>query len=1237
MAICWTEEQKAVIESRNRNLLVSAAAGSGKTAVLVERIIRMITEGENPLSIDELLVMTFTKAAADEMRERVLKAVDQKLMENPDSPHLQMQAAMIPYAQITTIDSFCLGLIREHYNKLDIDPAFRVGDEGELILLRADVMKEMLEEYYEKADPLFETFVETYATGKTDRGIEDYIMQVYTFSQSNPWPVEWLDRCRKELETCDMGSIMDTEWMKFLMKDVGMQLSELSFQVKKAMEVCQEENGPEAYLPMLANDLGLLERLSQAEDYAAFNEQLKKASFDRLASIRSKDIDAEKKAFVTGIRDRVKKAVGKLLDLYCFESPEEVLSDIRGTGDAVTTLLSLAEEYARRYRDKKREKNLVDFNDLEHYALEILLTREDGKTVPSEVADDLSGQFEEILVDEYQDSNDVQEALINSISRERFGNPNVFMVGDVKQSIYQFRLARPQLFLEKYDSYSKEEGKYQKIELHQNFRSRDQVLKGINEVFYQIMTKNLGNIQYTKDAALHPGAEFLEAEGRLGEKPELLMIHGSGDLLKQLDEDGTDYTSREVEAKIIAGKIRELTDPEKGLLVWDKELINEQGEKGAYRIAEYRDMVILLRSLSGWAEDFVNVLMNEGIPAYAERKTGYFTAPEVETILSMLSIIDNPMQDIPLAAVLKSPIGGVTDEEMAHLMAVWKKTAKKGQDRGLYGAWQHYRKEYGEESGTDGDEEYPGLLEKLESFFQMLCRYRERSAYLSIHELLYDLYEGTGYYDYISAMPAGEVRKANLSMLVEKASAYEKTSYTGLFHFIRYIENLKKYDTDFGEASLAGEENTVRVMSIHKSKGLEFPVVFLAGMGKKFNKQDAYGKILIDPDLGIGTDHLDLERRIKAPTLKKHVLRRKMELGAMGEELRVLYVAMTRAKEKLVMTGLDRYLDKKLERFAGILRVEGQIPFTILGSADSYLDWMLMSLSGKYTLTQLLSEKGADTGSLVVKELTISDLMGEEMERQAGKKLTKEALLSLDTARVYDREFGEELRAAFEYRYPHEVDTRLHTKMTVSELKKQGQFADEEESQFLPTIPAFLREEGKEEAAGGTFRGTAYHRALELLDFGKVRTREELHQALDGFRKDQRMDEESLSLLSEDMLMTFLTSPLGKRLAAAQSEGRLKKEQQFVVGIPARDMDAGDSDELILIQGIMDACMEEKDGLVLVDYKTDHIRTGEEKVLVDRYQTQMDYYQRALEQMTGKKVREKIIYSLTLEKEILLG
>ena len=1229
MAINWTKEQKAVIESRNRNLLVSAAAGSGKTAVLVERIIRMITEGENPLDIDQLLVMTFTKAAADEMRERVLLAVDEKLKEDPENGHLQMQAAMIPYARITTIDSFCLGIIREHYNQLDIDPAFRVGDEGELLLLRGSVMEQLLEDYYEAGDEEFSRFVETYATGKSDRGIEDHIMAVYNFSGSNPWPEKWLEACEKELEDYEEGSddrLMETEWMRFLMWDVAMQTGEFCAQLKEALAVCDEENGPAAYIPMLTSDLRMLQAIGNAKDYGCLNELLGSASFDRLASIRSKEIDADKTSFVTGCRDRIKKAVGKLRDLYCFESIETVVRDLKGTSGAVRMLLRLAGEFHDRYQEAKQEKNLMDFGDLEHYALEVLLEETDeGERTPSAAADELSRQFEEILVDEYQDSNDVQEALIHAISRERFGTPNVFMVGDVKQSIYKFRLARPELFLKKYESYPREDGLYQTIELHQNFRSRDSVLSGINEVFYQIMTKGLGGILYTEDAALHPGAVFEPTEETVGGKLELHMVNTGGGLLKQLEADpADDYTSREMEAKLIAARMKELINPETGLKIWDK-------KEKRYRTACYGDMVILLRSLSGFAEDFVNILMNEGIPAYAERRTGYFTAIEVETVLCFLSIIDNPMQDIPLAAVLKSPIVGATDEELARLMAVFKRTAKKGQDRGIYGAWMYYLENCPE------DEREGELYRKLAAFSDELAEYRRIAGYLSIHELLYIIYENTRYYDYIAAMPAGEARQANLDMLVEKASAYEKTSYSGLFHFIRYIENLKKYDTDFGEAALAGDENTVRILSIHKSKGLEFPVVFLAGMGKKFNKQDLYGKILIDPDLGIATDYLDLELRVKTPTLKKNVLRRRLELEALGEELRVLYVAMTRAKEKLIMTGTDRYLDKKLERFSDIKRTAGQIPFTILSTADSFLDWLLMSLSGKLSESALLSDAGAETGLMTVRSYSVADLVGVEIEHQAEKKLSKEELLNFDCARIYDEAYAAGISAAFAYRYPHTADIGLHTKLSVSELKKQGQLIDEEESTFLPTIPAFLLEEsGKKDQGGGAFRGTAYHRALELLNFPGMKTISDVEMALDTFRREKYMDEESLSLLDAGILWNFLSSPLGRRMSAAQAKGLLYKEQQFVIGIPAREMEVCSSDELVLIQGIIDAYMEEEDGLVLIDYKTDHVVRGRESLLTERYGIQLEYYKRALEQMTGKKVTEKIIYSLTLQEEIVL-
>lgn len=1258
----WTEKQQQVIDTRNRNLLVSAAAGSGKTAVLVERIINLISDEKHPLDIDQLLVMTFTNAAAAEMRERISLAIEKKLEENPQSLHLQAQAALVPYAQITTIDSFCLSLIRNHFNLLDIDPAFRIGDEGELLLLRADVMEQMLEEYYEKSDPVFEKFVDTYAAGKSDGGIEDYIMQVYTFAQSNPFPETWIGNCRKELERMEEGTLAETGWMKYLMRDVRLQLEELAEQFKEAMAVCQEPGGPECYLSNLSGEYGMLKRLSESEDYDTLNQRLKEASFGRLAAARSKDIDPEKKMLVTGCRDRVKKAVGSLKEAYGNQTEKEAVTDLLGTRDVVLKLLELAEEFSHRYQEMKRDKNVVDFNDLEHYALQILVRQEEEKLVYTDTADELSSQYAEILVDEYQDSNYVQETLIQSLSGERFGRPNVFMVGDVKQSIYKFRLARPELFMEKYETYTKEESSSQKIELHQNFRSRASVLESINAVFYKIMTKNLGNVEYTKEAALHPGAVFKEFEGeknRAGTPTELLMVDTGKDAVGQVDEELADYTSREIEAKVIAAKIRTLTDPKQGLCVWDK-------EKEYYRPAEYGDMVILLRSISGWSEAFINVLTQEGIPAYAETGTGYFDTIEVENILSMLSVIDNPIQDIPLASVLRSPIVGMTEEELAWMMAFYKKEVKKGQDRGLYGAFRYWTEE-GEESRA-----WPGELvekrQKLLNFKGLWSQLRYEASYLPIHELIYRVYDLTGYYDYVSAMPAGETRRANLDMLVEKAAAYEKTSYKGLFQFIRYIHKLKKFETDFGEASAPGKyENMVRIMSIHKSKGLEFPIVFLAGLGKAFNKQDVRGKLLIDSDLGIGTDCLDLELRTKTSTLKKNVMKRKMDLDNLGEELRVLYVAMTRAKEKLIMTGTDRSLAKKLEKWDQVL-ADGGIPYTILTTAGSYLDWILMTRPQENSLFQ-------------VEEIPVESLVGAEVARQIKRDITRDSLRTLDVEKTYDAALEQQLEQCFSYQYPYAADINLHTKMSVSELKKIGQNVDDFQGLYQPEIPEYLKNgkdciwdeketeigqdkdqkkaidperaadperatdpkkapewesamERKKAMKQAAERGTAYHRVLELLEFTKISVKQDVKTQIQDMTDCGKISDATARKVKTDVIWRFVSSPLGRRMKEAQRAGRCRRESQFVMGIPAREMGLGESEELVLIQGIIDAYLEEEDGLVLIDYKTDHIKPGQEEVLVKRYRTQIDYYQRALEQMLGKKVKEKVIYSLSLQKEI---
>ncbi len=1389
MAMTWTHDQQRVIDSRRRNLLVSAAAGSGKTAVLVERIVTMITEEEPPVDLNRLLVMTFTNAAAAQMRERIGRAIGEKLRKDPENPRLRLQAALVPHAQIQTIDSFCLSLIRNHYGGLDIDPAFRVGDEGELTLLQADVMAELLEERYQEGAEDFVRFVETYGGGKTDQGIEEVIRQVYQFCVSHPWPKEWLNQCRGEFLPEALEHLEEMGWMKFLLLDVRRQMEEFARQLDQAMEVCQEEGGPAGYLPSLRADKELVCALGEAESFSQLQARLEHASFGRLAAARGKDIDPEKKEFAAGVRDRVKKAVSKCREQYGGQTMEEIREGMQGCAPAVQMLLDLAEEYLDRYQQAKKERNLVDFGDLEHYALEILY--EDGH--PSQVADQLSQGYEEILVDEYQDSNSVQEALLLALSGERFGRPNVFMVGDVKQSIYRFRQARPELFLEKYRTYSREEGLYQKIELQRNFRSRSQVLESINQVFYQIMTESLGGIRYTEETALYGGGEFPrlpeegdaeksipwdgeaegtshlpgrdvpeaspqaeeEACGTLARyRTELLVTDTGSRELSALDEEARDFTSKEIEVKLAAKRIKELTDESTGLLVWDK-------ERKAYRRARCGDIVILLRSLSGWAETFVNGLMNEGISAYAQSQAGYFDTTEVETILSLLAVIDNPIQDIPLAAVMRSPLVGMSDEELAWMMARFKRKAKKGQDRGIYGAWRLWMKEEkgekeagvakersnsgagrgveagkmeeaegstrdrsGAETGRDGEEKEAAeeeISQKLGKLQEMLAHFRHLADILPIHQLLERIYRESGYYAYVSAMPAGETRQANLDLLIEKAAAYEGTSYQGLFHFIRYVERLKKVDTDFGEAAVAGaQEKTVRIMSIHKSKGLEFPIVILAGMGKRFNKQDAYSRLLIDPEFGVGADFLDLEQRVKSVTLKKQVLKRRMELEGLGEELRVLYVAMTRAEEKLILTATDLHLEKKLEKWG--LETDGRgmliprtlralpagkspraLPYTFLTGAGSYLDWILMALS----------EAGQ---SIEGREIPAASFVGQEVLRQMEKQTSKEFLLSQEEGRIYDAEYRKELLEALHFAYPYEADIGLYAMMSVSELKRQSQEEEScgavelyperrEESSGAVELYPESREESRgavelysesrgessgafedldeltecEQAmerssgellepgrvsvkfsddqvksggparkiseggsmpggfgrAGGAARGTAYHRALELIlgeEFSSIR---EVALRLDELAEGGGMLKEARKLVNARVLWDFFHSALGQRMIRAWREGRLHKEQQFMIGIPAREMGLADSDELVLVQGMIDAYMEEEDGLVLVDYKTDFVERKEE--LLERYHVQLEYYIRSLEQVTGKKVKEAVIYSLRLGEELLLS
>lgn len=1262
----WTEAQQKVIDTRNKNILVSAAAGSGKTAVLVERIISMISAGEHPLDIDHLLVVTFTNAAAAEMRERIGKAIDVKLMKEPENSHLQKQLSLLQSAQITTIHSFCLNVIRNYFHRIDLDPSFKIAEESEITLMKSDVIAELLERWYDEGREDFHAFIESYSYSKSDLPVEDLILQLYNFSMSAPWPEVWIADKRRMFELDSLEAMYKTPWMKEFIEYVDNVAGDLLMKNSEAIAVCNEPGGPTAYIAALQTDRNLLEHIKNASSYEKCSKLFQGINYDRLSNKREDGVEPWKKEKVKDLREEVKKGIKDLAAQFFFQSPEEMLKDLQAVNQVMQVLFDLTLDFMEQFAKKKEEKNLIDFNDLEHFALKILVK----DSVPTQAALELSELYEEILIDEYQDSNMVQETILHSISREAIGRPNRFMVGDVKQSIYKFRLAMPEIFMEKYGNYSAfdrmmdgQANLYQRIDLDKNFRSRRTVLDYVNSIFEQIMQKSVGGVIYDDTAALKYGElyegalkiqeEFLAPdkafEARIAEEVDLLLVTDemteeepeADQIVKEekglqasIGDSGADseeneesleeavFTKRELEARMIAGKIKELTDPEYGILVMDK-------ASKRMRPATYKDIVILLRSMANWSEVFVNTLMQEGISAYADTGTGYFQTLEIMTLLNMLRIIDNPRQDIPLAGVLYSPIVGLSSTQLAMLRASNRNVC-------LYSAMAAYIEE-----GKDEE-----LKSKLSEFYNQLEAYRLMVNHRPIHEIIELILDQTGYYYYISAMPGGDRRKANIDMLVSQAVQFEKGSYSGLFHFIRYIEKLHKYEVDFGEASTSGEQDdTVRIMSIHKSKGLEFPIVFVAGMSKQFNTQDLRSNIVLHNGLGVGPEYIDSKLRTKVPTLLKKVIQKKVQIENLGEELRVLYVAMTRAKEKLILTGYIPSV-KELER--------KNFSFFELLSAKSYMDWVLPAMvnrMGRKPSSLDLPFSWKKDG-MVISIISQNELLKREMTKQLFLQSDEEALLNINPEETYDSSLREEIKSRLNYSYPYLKEAGLKIKMTVSELKKLGQAEDEELSVNLypkspsgtgnqetaaditesaGTIPNFIRQ--KEEVTSGTDRGTLYHRVLELLDLTRIKTRDDLITEMERLVAESRINKEDIKKLKQDYIYRFVTSEVAERMKKAQFLNKLYKEKQFVMGIKAKEvMKDTDSEELILIQGIVDVFFEEDGELVLLDYKSDLVKQEDE--LVKRYRVQLDYYRKALEQMLGKRVKEMIIYSLPLGKEI---
>lgn len=1273
MGMKFTPEQQRVIELHNSNILVSAAAGSGKTAVLVERIIRMICDGEHPADIDRLLIVTFTNAAAAEMRERIAAGITARLEADPGNEHIQKQSALLHNAQITTIDSFSLFLIRNHFNEIGLDPDFRVADEGEIKLLQQEVLAQLLEDAYAgqfvpEAPEQFHACVEYFCPGGRESVLEQHILNLSRYAGSFPWPAEWLEERKNDYAAGDMEALVHSDYGQYLMERVNRTVEGCLEKLREVKRLCELPDGPYMYGELTEAEIEQLERLTSCKDLEEQAAKVPTVTFGRLPSKRDDSVDPAKRELAKAIRNSVKDTLSDLSESY-FKTPLELaVEQGKACREPLRMLLDLVLEFDRRLLAAKQERHLIDFSDMEHYALQILLKREkveeSGGTgtdrtetkyriVPSDVAMEYRQYFQEILIDEYQDSNLVQEYLLSAISGEEEGRYNRFMVGDVKQSIYKFRLARPELFLEKYDTYQ-ETGDLCRIDLAKNFRSRIQVVDAVNDVFSRIMSREIGGIAYDDKAALYPGAVYPAQENPaygsellLIRKPEKGEREESGIGEQHAEGAGVlvDYDNvRQLEALAIAARIKQLKG---SLQVMEK-------SAGELRPVRYSDMVILLRTTSGWDEEFKKILEQQGIPVYITSKTGYFGALEVQELLQFLRVLDNPRQDIPLFGVMQSVFGGFTQEEIAQIRSGGEGHSRKRMT--LYEALKEVAQsgrtvEEGEEiSAGESAGEEAELSQKADTFLQRIGHYRDLTPFTSIRDLLQRILDDYDYLNYVTALPAGSKRRANVEMLLTKASAFEKTSYFGLFHFIRYMEQLEKYDVDYGEADTLDENaDVVRIMSIHKSKGLEFPVVFVSGLSKRFNMQDANQSLIVDMDLGVAVDYVDSVRRIKNKTLRRTVLSAKMKEDNLAEELRVLYVALTRAREKLILTAVLDKADEKWE----LAQMTGQERLTYLDfcEAGSYMDFLL----------PILPQTG-----IAVKTLRTEDLAVEELREQLRMGDRREQLRLIacgETTLTGDPEENERklmyLRERFAYQYPHPGLQKLYTKTTVSELKiaamaekDEAAFHTFEEKEVVPYIPGFRREQEK---VSGAVRGNAFHRTMELLDFTYLFTEsglftgcpnnyEEYRRGLDKNRLQNRLEEflqrETISLrLTEEYakavslpkILNFLEQELAYRMWRAQEQGLLYREQPFVLGIDAKRLDPDlPEGEKVLIQGIIDVFFIEDGEIVLLDYKTDVIDSLE--ALWNRYNVQIQYYEEALTKLMQMPVKERILYSFYLEK-----
>ena len=1209
----WTNEQLQAIQEKDSNILVAAAAGSGKTAVLVERIIHKIIDEQ--MDIDKILVVTFTNAAASEMRERILEAIYKKLEENPENVHLQRQIILLNKASICTIHSFCLDVIHNHFYEIDLPSNFKIADTAEIDLLKQEVLDDLFEQKYTENDKDFIELLENYTNYRGDEALQELVLKIYKFIQSSPFPIKWLQE-KLELLKIEDKDISQTIWGKLIIQAVEDDIQESIMQletVKSKMALYPEMT---KFYQKICEDLIIIKDL---QNYNSWDElYIKLLNFNFSKWPVDKKVTNDLKEDSKEIRDKVKKHIKEKTAKLLSCPQEQAVKDLKIITPILEKLANLVTEFTKNFAEKKKEKNCIDFNDIEHFALKILL---DENNNPTEVAKKYKEKFEEIAIDEYQDSNLVQEAILTSISK---GN-NIFMVGDVKQSIYKFRQARPELFLQKYDEYKNKEEKTQednlKIQLFRNFRSRQNILNITNLVFESIMSKELGDINYNENEYLNYGASYPEPE-------EIKNYAGIAELdiidLKE-DESITAFEGEEdeeeqerveddvLEAKFVANKIQELLNSD--YMVFDKKL--------GYRKIRPKDIVILLRATSNLSPIYEKEISDLELPVFSDTSGTYLDTVEIQTILSVLKIIDNPLQDIPLVVVLRSSICNFTDNDLITIRLT---------DRNC----NFYEALIKTRLICDGD-----LKNKIESFLEKLEKWKSISQYMPLDEFIWQIYLDTGYYQYVGLLPNGAMRQANLKTLFEKAKQYEKASFKGLFNFIQFIDKLKKQNGDLASAKLIGEnEDVIRIMSIHKSKGLEFPVVFLCNSHKKFNMQDLNDIILLHQDIGFGPTIMDTTKKIKYSSIAKDAIKLKMKQETLSEEQRILYVALTRAKEKLYITGRSKDFTKYVQDKNKVLEMYEseniKLDAKLMKKANSYLDWIMyvylfnqgrtITLKGEqYKLSDIITLNVSNKKDLlktlakeeVVEQIDLKEKIGQILKNKSDEE---------------NKKSDQALKELLEWKYDYIVDTTLPTKSSVTKIKQEKIKLEEmlkgiesEEVEYKKSYtPKFMQEDKKISSAE---KGTLVHLCIQRLDERKDYELKDIQNMILNLVEKEIITQNEADAIDVNLIYQYTKSQLFEELRQAKE---VHKEQPFYINIPAKDVvsEAENSKKNILVQGIIDLYyIDKNDNLVLIDFKTDYISNepnAKEKIL-EKYKVQLEIYKTALEQALGRKVNKTAI------------